>query len=787
MNRNKHPLPASPGGLLIGVLALVNLSGSPLQAAELPTQSQDSNLIANGGFEGAGTAPWQIAPEPGASGFCVDSSNPHSGHSCLKAVASPKAQSIRSPPILTDICTLYTLSLWIKTDGVSKPNGVGVKILQRNSGTGWSCYYPTTAKADQSAEPNLGEAGGTQDWKHYRFMPDPAADSIELCLKLEEGMTGTAWFDDVTLGSVSKCVAQSDFTGQWHNVKKWGEQVRWVENSGAVDNLEITLQQGSYTLWLSQLGDGHPDIEVGMNGKTLGCGSGGAATGWRKIGTASVSSGRHHFTLTCKDPKRLNNKAAYAGMIISTNPNPALPDFNSRFNVPLETLPVTLYPSKPTDSRMVMVFASVLCDVNYPMAKAVGFPYAGASLVASIAHRYKIPVTWMSSNQAAVKMKSLLAKWHEEYGDDVTCMDWNNSAGLKAVLPWANTTVAAPGGGRNVAGMEKAGVQGAWGWCWEQVGIDNISDRGCPWAPFYVSRQNPKMTANYEGKVIAFDWTTRDLNKALHIHAGEPCRFSSDPDDPRTGRILYGRAIEYWKQLLNEYQRNTDWNDQVPFVFQQESHEMEWSFGWNGNSEADKLKGNSVITLNVKALDEFFKYARSKNVTFMTQPQFIQMFRNKSPGVTPAHYMLFRDIPTQEPVSYGSPGAPITKGPYPLTFLYCGPDCQLAFEDGQREPKMAYNYQRDPKEFSAEKCIPQVTSFAKSKSGDGEVWNITVSNPNPYDFPMGITEWGDFSSRTVTGHSTTIKECKTIGKTLVFIRCTAQAGATSTFKIKLSR
>ena len=725
-------------------------------------------------------------------GFAADPATGRAGrHSAFKATGSADARSIRIAKIATDIHTVYTVSLWIKTEGISTPAGVAVKIFQRNASTGWESMYPTTHN-ELPVERKVIKTGGTQDWTEYRvaFTPDAAAEFVELSLGLDPGITGTVWFDEVAVSSLATRIAQRDFTGEWYNVKLWGDQVRWVEKAGAVDNLEITLAQGTHHVWLSQLGGNHPDIEVAIDGKKLGTGNGTKPTGWQKLGNVALSAGAHQITLTSKDPNGFKNQAAYAGMIFATDAGTKLPDFNSRFTAPLEKLPVTLYPPKPTDSRLVMVFSAYLVDVGFNEIGAAGFPASGAARMAAIAHKHGIPVTWLVGNKSAVKMKDLLTKWHQEYGDDVASFDWTEWGPLKAALPWASTNAAAVGGHPNVSALEAAGVQSAWGWCWEQAGIDNITDRGCPWAPFYASRNNAKIPANYPGKVLGFEWTMRDLNKSLHFHSGEFCRFSTDPDEIRRGQFGYGRAIEYWKQLLDEYLQNTDWNEMVPFLMQEESHEMEWSFPWTVNEGQDKLEANwDAVNLNALQLDEFFKYARSKNVTFMTQPQLAAAYQKKYPEVTPAHYMLFRDIPVREPVVYVSPGAPIRPGPYPLTFLYFDADCQLAFEAGGRLPKMVYNYQHQSAldqatAYTTESTVPQITDFAKTKSGGNEVWKITVANPNPYAFPMGITEWCDLSRNPVVQHSENVKEVKPIGTNLLFLRCTAAPAASSTFTVE---
>jgi hypothetical protein len=323
--------------------------------------------------------------------------------------------------------------------------------------------------------------------------------------------------------------------------------------------------------------------------------------------------------------------------------------------------------------------------------------------------------------------------------------------------------------------------------------VDNITDRGSPWAPFYASRHSYKAPANYPGKTLIFEWTARDLNKSLHLHSGDPCTFSTDPDDVRRGRIVYGRAIEYWKQFLDEYLRNTGWNDVVPFFMQQESHEMEWSFAWTDREGDDKQEANrKVVNMDAQAMDEFFTYVKSKNVTFMTQPQFAAAYAKKYPDVTPVHRMLFRDIPVQETLKHISPGTPITTGPYPLTFLYFDADCQLAFHEGERLPKLVYNYRHQAEStntagYMTEAAIPTIVDFKKGKSGDKEIWKITVNNPNPYPFPMGLTEWGDFSALESSGHSENVKEIKPIGDQLLFVRCDAQAAGNSVFSLEFTR
>ena len=773
--------------LAVGLLLSSTLPQWTNAASATPAPSI---VIHNGGFEAPELAPWKSD----SGGFVVDSSVKHSGASSLKVTGGPEARSLTSGKFPIDIDTVYTLSLWIKTQGISTPDGFSVEIFQRNDSTGWSSWYPTS----YSTERRVIKSGGSQEWTEYRFSftPDPTADGFEIVLGVDAGVTGTAWIDDVSLSLTSTRIAQRDFTGDWNNVQTYGDQVRWVDKAGAVDNLEITLPQGTYSLWLSMLGDGHPDIEVKADGKLIGLGAGSEKTGWRKLGSVDLAAGAHHFTLKNLGGK---NEAAYAGMVVSTEAEPVLPDFSGLFGVKRDKFPITLYPAKPTDSRLAICFASYLVETGWD--GATGLPSAGAARIASLAHKYGIPVTWLVNNKSAVAMKDLLTKWHEEYGDDVASFDFEDWGPITEALPWASTNFAAVGEGRTrpVQELEDAGMIGAWGWTWGQEGVDHNTDKGCPWAPFYASHNNNnesyKIPANYPGKVLGVEWTQRDLNKATDIHSGDPCVFSMDPDDVRE-RVVYGRNIDYWRQFLDEYLRNTEWNDFIPFIVHQESHEMNWAFSWKGpwgmDEEQAFIRARKGYNLDAEALDEFFKYAKSKNVSFMTLPQMAAAYQRKYPSVTPPHYMVFRDIPTQTPLRYASPGAPVHPGPYPLSFFFFDNECQMVFEDTLRLPRVIFNYTHQYASghlgaYPREAFIPGIVSFTKNFSDGEETWKITVSNPNSYVVPMGITEWGDYSNYELAKASDTVKEVKRIGNTLEFIRFNAAPGNTElniSYKVK---
>ncbi len=129
---------------------------------------------------------------------------------------------------------------------------------------------------------------------------------------------------------------------------------------------------------------------------------------------------------------------------------------------------------------------------------------------------------------------------------------------------------------------------------------------------------------------------------------------------------------------------------------------------------------------------------------------------------------------------------------YPLTFLFFDAECQMVFHEGERLPKMVYNYLHQAEStntagYTTEAAIPAIVDLKKRKSGDNEVWEITVNNPNSYPFPMGIAEWGDFSTLATAGQSENVKEIKHIGDQLLFVRCDAQAAGNSVFILEFTR
>ena len=167
----------------------------------------------------------------------------------------------------------------------------------------------------------------------------------------------------------------------------------------------------------------------------------------------------------------------------------------------------------------------------------------------------------------------------------------------------------------------------------EQIVVDDITDRGCPWGCYYMHPEDRLRPAEGQS-AIAFEWTARDLLKAFH--SGNPCLYSTDPNDVARGGICSWEDIDYWKALADAFIRNTRYNEHVFLTQQQESHETEIADGWRCYTDED-------IQESLIMMDAFVAHLKP-HVKMMTLAQAAKLYRDTYTH-TPSSYMLWEDIP----------------------------------------------------------------------------------------------------------------------------------------------
>ncbi len=420
---------------------------------------------------------------------------------------------------------------------------------------------------------------------------------------------------------------------------------------------------------------------------------------------------------------------------------------------PDEFLPGLKSRLSANDSRgkLVYTFASLAYTVDAKWGK--GKPLIGMERMAGIAHKHGIPVTWLIDTGTGSAMKDKIDEWHNAYGDDIALYiesepgDPVHAAKMKAELdslkklfPWSDVKPLAASHRSNEMLKEAKGLEmnSVWGSCWEQVGVDRITDRGAPWGLYYVSEDNYKIPSLKGRGLVSVEWTSRDLSKSLHT--GAPTTYSSDPNDVGRSELCTGTDIGYWKGMFDNYIRNIASNQYVFFQQHQEAHEMEYGDVCRAYSpeEIDEVE---------KILDAFFAYVKSYGdlVELKTIPQAVQLYNDTFQETAPS-VMLFDDVPVSQPVFwYGRENR--ATGPWPKTLLYYDKECQLAFIEGQLKPRMNRDYVHnravDDRNYYQAAHEPEVKLQIPWK--DIKFLEVPLEISSKEEMPYGVTFWYDFN------------------------------------------
>ena len=403
----------------------------------------------------------------------------------------------------------------------------------------------------------------------------------------------------------------------------------------------------------------------------------------------------------------------------------------------------------------------------------------GMRLLADTLHPLGVPITWFVSPESARIAARELTSWHDRHGDDVALATPDLTEGMEArlkgaldakkaqlaeardavqeALPWAHVTIAAgnhqdPDIARILEALD---FDALWGFCWEQIEVDAITDRGCPWGLYYMHPGDRLRPAPGRG-VIAMEWTARDLLKAFH--SGNPCLYSTDPNDVARGSICGWQDISYWEGLADNYLRNARYNDQVILLQHQEAHEMERHEGWLCYTEED-IRESAVM------LDAFVRHIKP-HATIMTLAEAARAYRARN-EYTASSYMLWEDTP-HPPLNrdYAWNTCP---GPWPKTFLYYDRGAQMMFVENRADPVCIRNYARpwDTMTYYAEPRLPRSRLVKNTQYAWDREIEIRVESPKA--MPYGLCLWGDYSLYQIA-EAPGLLEGKILPHELLFLR-----------------
>jgi hypothetical protein len=163
------------------------LALAAMMSVGLPVSAQAPNRLANSGFED-GAGGWKF---PQIANFKVVDDVAHGGaHSLRISNTDAKAYLLASQSISVEPGRRYRFGAWIKTHDV-RGEDTGATICMEWNG-------PTGVIGGSYVDGRKGD----QDWFHLEGLSGPIPDGAVsglLTVYLRHGMTGTAWFDDVTV------------------------------------------------------------------------------------------------------------------------------------------------------------------------------------------------------------------------------------------------------------------------------------------------------------------------------------------------------------------------------------------------------------------------------------------------------------------------------------------------------------------------------------------------------------------------------------------------------------
>jgi len=266
--------------------------------------------------------------------------------------------------------------------------------------------------------------------------------------------------------------------------------------------------------------------------------------------------------------------------------------------------------------------------------------FQGMDALAECAHRYGHPVTWFLKPVTVGPATERLKRWGGQHGDELAWFaeyaepgPGEEYAEMKKLVTWQ--PIRSAGNSRYdrlfVMLMQEQGIHGVWGSAFEQSSAENIADRGTPFGFHYLRPDCYKAPNPKGGGVVSVPWVSTDVNLTYRLGWGSG--FTFDPDDVLAiGAVRAGR-IEYWKRLVDEYRRQTAWNEFVPLVIQQE---------YTSIGDAARRRDDEPL----RVLDELFRYLRDQRIRVVTMAEAVRLYRKTSPDITAPAYALFRNLGT---------------------------------------------------------------------------------------------------------------------------------------------
>ena len=387
-------------------------------------------------------------------------------------------------------------------------------------------------------------------------------------------------------------------------------------------------------------------------------------------------------------------------------------------------------------------------------------------LLADVAHKHDIPITWGVEAASARAFATDLTEWHASHGDEVMMMvdiapiwgsgtdsdDLSQSAEhivtmreklpdyissekdrLQRAIEWANPIVAGGMQKNHVLlyALAQVGFAGLWGYGWE----DGM-DEGCPFGCFFPSVDRHNFCGTPTSRIVGIPHTSLLPTQTPR---------GSEETEGADFQILNRTA----KRGFNCYAANAGWNRWLAYI-----------------QRIDAAEVASLTSEQLNRLDTYLAHVReAPDTQIISLPDVVRACQEIGEQTQPTFLLTDLKAEGEKEVSTDS-GKSILS--------YYDAECQLTFEEDRMEPIRVTNYISPPvnSRNGAEVNLPQIEQFRPSRSRSQLRMQFTVESTKA--MPYGLAVWGNHAGLTLA--TSNAQEVTWLGDRLLFVRANLQAG-----------
>ena len=421
----------------------------------------------------------------------------------------------------------------------------------------------------------------------------------------------------------------------------------------------------------------------------------------------------------------------------------------------------------------------------------------GVRLLAEVAHKHGIPITWAVDTKSVPSVARLLTTFHTENGDAPLLMldirsiwesNWeaarNANPGasteamashlvtmreqlpdsiirererLKRTLPWAEIDMAGAAFKNDtfLRALEQTGFRGLWGYHWNQQDVEEVDpnapkiedDRG-GFGCFYPLEASASLDA-----IVARGTPDADLVESFEKIVGVPYHTADHLDEDAhnlRAALLNGTAQQHY----DVYVDSTAWNQWLGYVEHIDPLTVA-HLGQEGLERLDAYFAHVVSIQDTKPLllsqmvDDYLKHCQKTEPTAVVEV---------SPEIQGE---------TAEPKST-------------LKMFYYDAVCEFTFVEGVMDPVEIGSYTGE-RVLQSEAHTPVLTGFVPTRHRTQLHIAIVVESTRA--MPYGIVVWGDHEGLRLT--ESNVDDVRWIGEHSLLIRLTLQPGKNE-FNVKLT-